>query len=115
MTSTDPLAVERFRTIISDNLTRADRDVVRDGILEDFPGAYFEHRTNEHGVRMRRVVAEGEWEVDPHPVEPLSTGHCTDPSCSSAHIPNHAHMTQAGQQAALASVMEALRADDDPE
>jgi hypothetical protein len=70
MTATDPLAHERFRTILTDNLTRAEKAVIRDGILEDFPDAHFEYRTNDAGVRVRRVVAEGAWEVDPNAVPP---------------------------------------------
>jgi hypothetical protein len=214
MTSTDPLAYEWFRTILFDAIAATDIDASTDdhvqAIATSFPDAHFEHRMNEHGARVRRVVVEGEWEINPspivlaqaesaegfrfgrkvwparvardgdpdrrsdgqliefgegawHPVDeppkntqkpcntcsgagcaeceplapdgkpwlnplnenetesyydrmanpPLSTGRCTDPACSSARIPNHSHLTQAGQQAALAEVIEALRADSD--
>lgn len=139
MSDADPLARERFRTILlgpieaEANLiyegggSYADEAVVAD-LIGQFPEAYFERRTNDNGVRMRRVVVISEWEVDPMPAvekmpepcetcddmgcaecEPLSSGRCTDPACSAAHIPNHSHLTQAGQQAALAEVMDALR------
>lgn len=65
MSATDPLARERFRTILTDNLTRANKSVILDGILEDLPEARFEYRTNEAGIRVRRVVVAGEWEADP--------------------------------------------------
>jgi hypothetical protein len=123
MSDTDPLAHERFRTILTDavestgydayaNGLDADPDVASSKVIGLFPEAYFEHRTNDAGVRVRRVVVASEWEVDPEPA-PVNSGRCTDPACSTAYIPNHAHMTQAGQQAALAEVLEALRADSD--
>lgn len=72
MTATDPLALERFRTILTDTL-----DKMRPGtdfphreaepIVQRFPDAHFEYRTNEAGVRVRRVVVEGAWEVNPLP------------------------------------------------
>jgi hypothetical protein len=119
MTSTDPLAIERFRTILTDIIGRqiddhydggayADEDEVTKEVLDQFPDAHFEYRTNEHGVRVRKVVVASEWENDPTP-EPLSIGRCTDTACSSAYIPNHAHLPQSGQQAALAAVVDALR------
>jgi len=71
MFSTDPLAHERFRTILTDALGNLDDEapyeVAADGILSEFPHAHFEYRTNEAGARLRRVVVEGTWEVDPLP------------------------------------------------
>jgi hypothetical protein len=75
MTSADPLAHERFRTIVSDTL----QDFLRehfpnaswfeDGsvnmIASEFPEAHFEYRVNEAGVRVRKVVVESRGEVDP--------------------------------------------------
>jgi hypothetical protein len=76
MTSADPLADERFRTIVSDTL----RDFVTENypdswfddssvsmLAREFPEAHFEYRTNEAGVRLRKVVVESGWEVDPLP------------------------------------------------
>jgi hypothetical protein len=78
MTDTDPLAAERFRTVLTDVIGKqiddhydggahANEDEVAKDILDHFPEAHFEHRTNEHGVPMRRVAVAGEWEVDPAP------------------------------------------------
>lgn len=58
----DPLAHEHLRTIITNALWE---DSVADVASEKFPEAHFEYRKNENGVRMRRVVAVTEWEVDP--------------------------------------------------
>jgi hypothetical protein len=73
MTSADPLAHERFRTIVSDcihdldldydGLNLSTSDIVRQFAAE-FPEAHFEYRTNEAGVRLRKVVVESGWEVD---------------------------------------------------
>jgi hypothetical protein len=123
MSDTDPLAHERFRTILMGPIEAEadliyegggsyDDDAVVEALADLFPDAHFEHRTNDAGVRVRRVVVAGGWEVDPELV-PLSAGRCTDLTCSAAYIPNHSHMTQAGQQVALAEVLEALRADSD--
>jgi hypothetical protein len=78
MSDTDPLAHERFRTILTDavestgydayaNGLDADPDVASSKVIGLFPEAYFEHRTNDAGVRVRRVVVASEWEVDPEP------------------------------------------------
>jgi hypothetical protein len=74
--TTDPLAHERLRTILTDRIDagfyqggeiaeQADPDAVAGDILDAFPDAHFEYRTNDAGVAVRRVVAEGAWETDP--------------------------------------------------
>lgn len=81
----DALAIERFRTILMDVQEAADYalmgdtdqvaapwDDVANRALNAFPEARFERRVNEHGVAMRRVVAVGEWEVDP--IQPQHEG-----------------------------------------
>lgn len=82
----DVLAGERFRTILADAITSAsstidrgdyDEDLVApgagaDSIVVQFPEARFEHRVNEHGVAVRRVVVASGWEVDP--VQPQHEG-----------------------------------------
>jgi hypothetical protein len=80
MPDTDPLAVERFRTILTDTIRdtgydaygmadEADPDTVAIRLVHQFPEAHFEHRVNEHGAAVRRVVVAGEWETDPNPPE----------------------------------------------
>jgi hypothetical protein len=68
MSDTDPLAHERFRTILTDAFEWTPTDTGVDAACEIFPDAHFEHRTNDAGVRVRRVVVAGEWEVDPDAV-----------------------------------------------
>lgn len=72
MTSADPLAHERFRTIVSDVMLdarsyygerAADHTVLTEAVASEFPEAHFEYRTNEQGVRVRKVVVEGREEV----------------------------------------------------
>jgi hypothetical protein len=76
MPATDPLAYERFRTILidaadeviyggSDIPDQVDPSALAERIVNDFPDAHFEYRTNDAGVRVRRVVVEGTWGVDP--------------------------------------------------
>lgn len=67
--TTDPLAYERFRAILTDAVVCAQQSDVSaiDAALADFPDAHFEYRTNDAGVRLRKVVVEGTWEVDPLP------------------------------------------------
>jgi hypothetical protein len=78
---TDPLATERFRTIAADAFRsefdrvygdgrQMDEGVISGVLVDHFPSAHFEYRTNQHGVHIRRVVAEGVWEVDPDNVPP---------------------------------------------
>lgn len=75
---TDPLARERFRTTLAESARAANWDPQSFGddadpyafaeqIASAFPGAHFEYQTNAADVRMRRVVVEGEWEVNPLP------------------------------------------------
>jgi len=86
MTSADPLAHERFRTIVSDTFQSEfdgvygdgrmmDADVLAETLAGHFPDAHFEYRTNDVGVCLRRVVAAGKWEADPDqtPAEPFGT------------------------------------------
>ena len=78
MTSTDPLAHERFRTILSDRVHDIDMETdsyhdlsagdVVDQLAAEFPEAHFEYRTNEQGVRVRKVVVKSREEVDPNAV-----------------------------------------------
>jgi hypothetical protein len=93
----NPLARERFRTILMGPIeAEADR-VWKDGpasfdegsIVETlaslFPDAHFEHCTNDAGVRVRRVVVASDWEVDPAAAvknmqEPCDT--CSDMGCA---------------------------------
>lgn len=71
--TTDPLAQERFRTLVADAIGGPPitatgsylPNTVR--VVDAFPEARFEHRTNEAGVRLRRVAVASEWEVDPLP------------------------------------------------
>lgn len=76
MTSADPLAHERFRTIVDTAIHEAQRaGWPADAIVvelarmvgDEFPEAHFEYRTNEHGVRVRKVVVESGEEVYPDP------------------------------------------------
>lgn len=88
---TDPLAVERFRTILADALGQAaneedgyvDPEALADEFLPSFPGARFERTVNPAGVRVRRLVVVTDWEVDPdqaapdqQPTCPVVTGPC---------------------------------------
>lgn len=75
MTSIDPLAGERFRTILGDRLHDIDLDFdgvdvstgdLVDRIIDEFPQAHFEYRVNEAGVRVRKVVVESREESDPN-------------------------------------------------
>lgn len=71
----DQLAVEHFRTLLTDSFrTEFDR-VYGDGrqmdasdiagqVADQFPEAYYEFRTNDDGVPVRRLVLHGEWLVD---------------------------------------------------
>ena len=89
MTSADPLAHERFRTIVADTLYDFLRehypnntwlnDASVEMLAAEFPEAHFEYRTNEQGVRVRKVVVEGREEVyasqegvDPAPEQPAA-------------------------------------------
>ena len=74
MTSIDPLAGERFRTIVGETIENAQRagwpsdDIVNElvpMIVDEFPQAHFEYRVNEAGVRVRKVVVESREEIDP--------------------------------------------------
>lgn len=78
MTATDPLAHERFRTILAEAVRStgydayadgqdADPDVAASKVLALFPDARFQLALNEHGVKVRRLVIHGEWEVNPTP------------------------------------------------
>jgi hypothetical protein len=101
MSDTDPLARERFRTILLGPIeAEAERiwddhgisygdDAAAAEIVGSFPEAYFERRTNDNGVRMRRVVVIGEWEVDPMPAvknmqEPCDT--CASDECGAPSL-----------------------------
>lgn len=62
--SPDPLANERFRTIVAD-ATDSNPDGLRvRNLVDAFPDAHFEYRRNAAGVRIRRVVVASHWEVD---------------------------------------------------
>lgn len=76
MTAADPLAAERFRTIVAEAIDKPGMDAPwqeAEPIVGRFPNAYFEYRTNEHGVRVRRVVVASEWEVDPTSAPPAES------------------------------------------
>jgi hypothetical protein len=78
---TDPLALERFRTILADAIRAGSDGVGSHGewhfpepddlaaaMLPDLLGsARFQLALNEHGVKVRRLVIYGEWEVNPAP------------------------------------------------
>jgi len=83
MTSADPLAHERFRTIVGDTLSDFLQEYYPNAWLNDasvemlaaeFPEAHFEYRTNEAGVRLRKVVMESREEVDPNPAPAPALG-----------------------------------------
>jgi hypothetical protein len=83
--STDPLAIERFRTILTAPIEAeagtedySDESIVGQ-ILSAFPEAHFEYRTNEAGVRLRKVVVGGTWEVDPLPTWMDGTTRASEP------------------------------------
>lgn len=65
----DVLAVERFRTVLTDSVVWAQRNETSevDSVLAEFPSAQFVHDVNSAGVPVRRLVVHGEWEVDPNP------------------------------------------------
>lgn len=77
--SFNPLAIERFRTILIDAIKAASDGVGRNGewhfpepeslaagMLPDLlVEAHFEYQTNGAGVAMRRVVIASDWEIDP--------------------------------------------------
>jgi hypothetical protein len=85
MPETDPLAVERFRTILTDAIRDTGYDAYAMGadaapetaavmLLGKFPDAHFARRVNEHGVAVRRVVVASEWENDPNPAQEPQAG-----------------------------------------
>lgn len=70
----NPVAREHFRTIVAEAVRKSGYDGYAAGresdphdaayeVLEQLPLAHFEYRINDAGVRLRRVVAEGLWEV----------------------------------------------------
>lgn len=70
MTATNPLATERFRTIVTDALTEDGQSfpvLTAEPVLQHFTDAHFEYRVNGNGVAERRVAVASEWEVDPAP------------------------------------------------
>ncbi len=71
----DQLAVEHFRTLLTDSFRtefdrvygdgrQMDADDIAGQVGGQFPEAYYEFRTNEAGVPVRRLVLHGEWLVD---------------------------------------------------
>jgi cytochrome c1 len=70
----NPLAAERFRTIVADAIAghpvgsgRGSQAAEVEDVADAFPDARFEYQTNDAGVRLRRVAVASEWEVDPLP------------------------------------------------
>ena len=69
----NPLATERFRTIVADAIGGTpvggrdgqSPDVV--AVVGAFPNAHFEYQTNGAGVRLRRVAVASDWEAYPLP------------------------------------------------
>jgi hypothetical protein len=136
MSTLDPLAIERFRTILTDIVDHAADDAYEGGaaldvtgvveqVLTALPGARFQLALNENGVKVRRLVIHGEWEVNPAPASeteaiaqrflhqegvpaapsPLTVDRCTDAACPNANIPNHTHWEQVRRYAVLARLM----------
>lgn len=105
MTAADPLAAERFRTIVAEAIDKPGMDAPwqeAEPIVDRFPDAYFEHRTNEHGVRVRRVVVASEWEVDPTSQSREMSTACGEPATGPGDsrqcrlLPGHAGRHWAG-------------------
>lgn len=75
----DPMAVERLRTLIVEALIAPHSGVdlheiaasaaAKEIRLEVLRNVTFQHDVNSAGVPMRRVVAYGEWEIDPEPAQ----------------------------------------------
>lgn len=65
----EPLAFERLRTLIADELGEKPyaSDLALRLATQLFSSMRFDHDINSHGVPARRVLAYGQWEVDPNP------------------------------------------------
>ena len=93
MTSADPLAHERFRTIVSDVLGNLDDaepyENAAEAVVDAFPEAHFEYRTNAAGVRLRKAVVESGWEVDLNPDGPRTCPKCGGWTSSGGALADH--------------------------
>lgn len=68
----DVMALERLRTLLTEAIDKPGIDSPAEhaeDALTALPAARFERTVNDAGVPMRRVVACGEWEMDPCPTK----------------------------------------------